>query len=147
MAGNAATLRAIHEVLMAEDGTIPAQSPEQVLEILRDVAEPEFECRMIGPDVSFQREASGPEGFLSAWADWTSPFEDFRIEVEGIFDAGDQVVDFVRQTARTKRGGVPIETRGAGVWTFREGRLASVEFHLDRERALRSAGLDPDLAR
>jgi hypothetical protein len=56
------------------------------------------------------------------------------------------VIDFVRQTAITARGGVPVETLGAGVWRFREGRLAQVEFHLDREEALRSAGLDPALA-
>lgn len=143
MAGNVATLRVIHEVLIGEDGTIPAESPEQVLQTLRELAEPEFECRMIGPDGQFQIEVKGPEGFLSAWGDWTSPFEDFRIEVEDVFEAGEAVVDFVRQTARIRRGGVPIETRGAGVWTFRNGRLAKVEFHLDREAALRSAGVEP----
>ena len=147
MAGNRATLEAIHEVLMAEDGTIPAESVEQVLELFRDVAEPEFTCRMVGPDVHFAAEEKGPEGFLKAWGDWTSPFEAFRIEVERIIDAGDVVVDFVRQTAVTKRGGVPVVSLGAGVWSFREGRLAKVEFHLDRAEALRAAGLDPALAR
>jgi ketosteroid isomerase-like protein len=139
-------LQAIHEVLMGDDGSIPAESLEQVLELFRNVAEPDFVCRMVGPDLSFVGEEKGAEGFLKAWADWTSPFEEFRIEVERVIEAGDHMIDFVRQTAVTKRGGVPVETLGAGVWMFREGRLSKVEFHLDREAALRSAGLDPALA-
>jgi ketosteroid isomerase-like protein len=146
MPGNRATLEAIHEVLIGADGSIPAQSLEQVLDLFREVAEPEFVCRMVGPDLSFVGEEKGAEGFLKAWADWTSPFEEFRIEVERVIDAGSHMIDFVRQTAVTKRGGVPVQTLGAGVWTFREGRLSRVEFHLDRDAALRSAGLDPQLA-
>jgi ketosteroid isomerase-like protein len=147
MGGNRATLEAIHEVLIGPDGLIPAESAEQVLEVLREIAEPDFICRMVGPDVSFVAEQSGPEGFIAAWGEWTSPFEEYRIEVERTIDAGDNLVDFVRQTAVTTRGGVPVETRGAGVWTFRDGRLAKAEFHLDRERALEAAGLDPAIAR
>ncbi len=32
---------------------------------------------------------------------------------------------------------------GAAVWWVRDGRLVRVEFNLNREAALRSAGLDP----
>jgi ketosteroid isomerase-like protein len=144
MAGNLATLKAIHEVLIGEDGAIATGSPEQVLGVFREVAEPEFECRMVGPDLAFQGAEAGPEGFLRAWAEWLSPFEDYRIEVEETIDAGEVLVDLVHQTARTKRGGVPVETRGAAVWRFRGGRLTGVEFHLDRETAFRSAGLPPE---
>jgi ketosteroid isomerase-like protein len=143
MAGNLATLKAIHGVLMDEEGAIATGSPEQVLEVFREVAEPEFTCRMVGPDLAFQGTEAGPEGFLRAWAEWLSPFEDYRIEVEETVEAGDVLIDLVHQTARTKRGGVPVETRGAAVWRFHGGRLAGVEFHLDREAAFRSAGLDP----
>ena len=146
MGGNRATLDAIHEVLIGTGGLIPAESPEQVLEVLREVSEPDFVCRMVGPDGQFVAEERGPEGFLAAWGDWISPFEEFRIEVERTIDAGEHLVDLVRQTALTTRGGVPVETTGAGVWTFREGRLARAEFHLDRAEALRAAGLDPGLA-
>lgn len=146
MAGNRATLEAIHQALIGPDGLIPAESVENIVEVLREVSEPDFICRMVGPDGQFVAEATGPEGFLSSWGDWTSPFEEFRIEVERTIEAGDQLVDFVRQTAVTTRGGVPVETLGAGVWSFRDGRLAKAEFHLDREAALRSAGLDPALA-
>jgi hypothetical protein len=37
---------------------------------------------------------------------------------------------------------VEIETAGAAVWHVRGGRLHRVEFHLDREAALRAAGLE-----
>jgi ketosteroid isomerase-like protein len=145
MGGNVDKVRAIHEVLMGPKGAI-RDAPEEVAliaEVLRQVAEPQFECAMIGPDESFQNVERGTEGFFSAWTDWLSPFEEFRIEVERTIDAGEDVVDLVRQVARTVRGGVPVETEGAAVWRFRSGRLQRVEFHLDRAAALRIAGLEP----
>jgi hypothetical protein len=36
---------------------------------------------------------------------------------------------------------VPIETRSAGVFTFRDGKLVRAEFHLERESAMKAAGL------
>jgi len=51
------------------------------------------------------------------------------------------VVSLVRQTGRTKTGGVEIEAAAAAVWTIRDGKLTRVEFHLDQEAALRAAGL------
>jgi hypothetical protein len=40
VAGNLTTLEAIHEVLIGDDGLIPADSLEQVLGVLSEVAEP-----------------------------------------------------------------------------------------------------------
>jgi ketosteroid isomerase-like protein len=141
-------VRATHAVLMAEDGTIRIGDPtteERIVAHFREVAEPEFECVMVGPDQSFRNVTRGAEGFLHAFADWFSPFDEFRIVVEETFDAGDdQVVDLVHQTGKTTRGGVEVETEGAAVWSFRGRALHRVEFHLDREAALRSAGLGED---
>ena len=53
------------------------------------------------------------------------------------------MVSLVRLCGKTKTGGVDVEAAAAAVWTVVDGRLDRVEFHLDREAALRAAGLDP----
>jgi ketosteroid isomerase-like protein len=51
------------------------------------------------------------------------------------------VVSLVAMSGRTKTGGVDVEAAAAAVWTVVDGRLQRVEFHLDRESAIRAAGL------
>jgi ketosteroid isomerase-like protein len=135
----------IQDALDVDDVVGSFDDPEADLRIRQtfaEVAEPAFEVVMVGPDYVPQRlELTGPNGFREAWEDWTSPFESFRIEVEEVLDAGDKVVSLVRQVGRTKTGGVEIESSAAAVWTIRGGKLQRVEFHLDRDAALRAAGV------
>jgi ketosteroid isomerase-like protein len=110
---------------------------------LAELVEPDFETTMVGPEYAVARATGrGMEGFDEAWRDWTSPFESLSIEPEETIDAGGgKVVTLVRQRGVTKTGGVEIESKAAAVWTVRDGRVSSVEFHLDQEFAKRSAGL------
>jgi ketosteroid isomerase-like protein len=102
---------------------------------------------MVGPQYVGQAiERSGADGFREAWADWTSPFESFTVDLERTIGAGDRVVSLVTMRGKTRTGGVAVEAPGAAVWTVVDGRLRRVEFHIDRESALRSAGLDPQSA-
>jgi ketosteroid isomerase-like protein len=75
-------------------------------------------------------------------ADWLGAFEDWSIEIEEVFDAGDQVVTIARQHGEPKHGGPPVEMRVAQVWTFRDGLIARMEMYADREEALEAAGLE-----
>jgi ketosteroid isomerase-like protein len=105
-------------------------------------ADPEFETVMVGPEyLPDQLAYRGLQGYVDAWRDWLAPYETYRAELEEWLDAGDDVVLFVRQVAQTTDGGVPIETESAVVFTFRERKLVRMEFHLDRARALKAAGL------
>ena len=102
---------------------------------------------MVGPEYTPQRvEAHGVEGFRDAWLDWTSAFATFQIDIEEVIDGGDSVVSMARQTATTKTGGVEVVTSAASVMTFREGLISRMEFHLDREAAMRAAGLAARIA-
>jgi ketosteroid isomerase-like protein len=135
----------IQDALDVEDVVAAFEDAEidrRVRQTLDELAEPDFDVVMVGPDYLPQAaERTGSVGFRDAWLDWTSPFESFRIHVERVIDAGDRVVSLVRQVGRTKTGGVEIEAPAAAVWTIRDGKLRRVEFHLDQEAALRSAGL------
>jgi ketosteroid isomerase-like protein len=119
------------------------ETDRRIRQTLAELAQPDFEVAMVGPGyLPESLDRIGFEGFRDAWVDWTSPFESFRIEIERVIDAGDCVVSLVRQAGKTKTGGVDIEAAAAAVWTIRDGKLTRVEFHLDREAALRAAGLD-----
>jgi ketosteroid isomerase-like protein len=118
------------------------QKEAHVRQTLMELADPSFEVAMVGPAyLGATFETSGAEGFREAWLDWTSAFESYRIDLERIIDAGERVVSLVTMCGKTRTGGVEVEAPGAAVWTVVDGRLRRVEFHLDREAALRVAGL------
>jgi ketosteroid isomerase-like protein len=78
----------------------------------------------------------------NAWiADWVGGFEDWAIDLEEVFDAGDRVATIARQHGKPKHGGPEVEMRLAQVWTFRDGLIARMEMYADRNEALEAAGL------
>jgi ketosteroid isomerase-like protein len=109
---------------------------------LEPLVKPDVEVVRIGPEYTGEGVTyRGLEGFLEFWTDWLEPWASFSIETEAILDAGDKVVQVARQTGRTDDQSAPIESQGAAVMTFQDGRLTRIEFHLDRERAMKAAGL------
>src|SRR5215212_56835 len=75
--------------------------------------------------------------FREAWTQW-------RIEPEQYLDAGAQVVVFVRIHAAGGASGVELDHEPAHLWTIRDGRASSLEIFIDRDAALRAAGLAAD---
>src|SRR5215216_409473 len=108
-------------------GLEDSEAEQRIRLTFERLATPDFEVAMIGPEYVEPLETVGPDGFNELWRDWTSPFERFRIEVDELIDAGDQVVSMVRQIGVTKLGGVEVETAAAAVWTVVGGRLTRVE--------------------
>jgi ketosteroid isomerase-like protein len=136
----------IQQTLTAEDivAALNDDRNQDVRRVFMQLAEPEFEVAMVGPEYSpATLDYKGFDGFVAAWTDWTGAFESFRIEVDEMVDARDKVVSLVRQIGAPKGTDAEIETPGAAVWMIRDGRLRRVEFHLDRDAALRAAGIDP----
>jgi ketosteroid isomerase-like protein len=104
--------------------------------------DPEIEVVGIGPEYTGEgRTYRGLPGFLEFWTDWLEPWESFSIETEEFLDAGDKVVQLARQVGRTDAGSAPVVGRPAAVMTFRDGTLTRIEFHFDRSRAMKAAGL------
>jgi hypothetical protein len=125
-----------------------AEQREIIEETFARLAAPDFDVVMVGAEYNPRQPqafvGSGPEGFTRVWEEWTSVFERFRIEIEETRPAGEEkVVMLVTLVGRTQTGGVDISQPAAAVWTVWDGKLTRVEFHLDRERALKSAGLEP----
>jgi ketosteroid isomerase-like protein len=78
----------------------------------------------------------------NSWlAEWAGAFEDWSLDIEEVFDGGDQMVTFVRQHAKAGHGGPAVEMRFAQVWTFRDGLIARMEMYSERAEALEAAGV------
>jgi ketosteroid isomerase-like protein len=83
----------------------------------------------------------GPDGASEFLADWVSAWEDWRLEVGELIDAGDDVVAIVHQSGRSKTTGLAVDMDFAQVWTYEDGRQTRMRMYADPEEALRAAGL------
>ena len=76
--------------------------------------------------------------------EWLQEWDDWRCEAEELIVHDDKVVALCRYRGRGKGSGVEVETRGAHVWTLRDGKVIRLVVWATRERALRDVGLAPD---
>ena len=132
----------IRQGLMFGPGTaLPA--PEMIdmtAELLANYATEDFPTVMMS-ETAAPLEYEGVDGFREALTDWTSPFEDFRMEIEDVIFKDDKLVFLARQVGTTRHGGVEISTESASVWWFRDGKIVQVVFYLDRPMGLKAAGI------
>jgi len=106
-----------------------------------DRFEPDFEVRFIADQPGLGAiERKGLDGFVAGWREWLEPWASYRIDVDDIIDAGDDVLVLIRVRAQTARDGVEMEHSPAAVWTIRDGRVSALRLYLNRERAFEAAG-------
>ena len=73
--------------------------------------------------------------------EWLSPWEDWRCEAEEYLEHGDHVVVLTRDRGRGKGSGAIVDTKGAHLWTMRDGKAIRLEVFADPARALAAAGI------
>lgn len=73
--------------------------------------------------------------FLSQWEDWSCEAEDY-------VQAGEFVVVLCRYRGPGKESGVEVDTRGAHLWTMRDGKAVRLEVFSSSRRALARAFVD-----
>ena len=84
----------------------------------------------------------GRQGTRDYFATLGEVFDDMRVEIEEITEAGaDRLMVVVRVTGRGKGSGVNVEQRNGQVWTFVRGKVARVDSFMSRAEALKAAGL------
>ena len=110
-------------------------------ELIRPYAAPDFECVMAPlpptPSVSFP----GVDGIERAWREFGEGFARVTAELESITESDSAVVMLVSQSIVTAHGGVEMSQPGTLVIVVDGERVKNVQFHLDREAALRAGGL------
>ena len=90
------------------------------------------------PDAAIHR---GREAVRRDWEQMFDLFDDFTIDIEDVFDAGEELVVFLRLSGRGRESGAEVDARMAHVWTVRETRAIRLRQYLDRTAALEAAGL------
>ena len=85
----------------------------------------------------FRDPASARRRLLEWLRQWTG----WKVEAEEFLVAGDLVVVLCRYRGSGTASGVEVDTRGAHLWTMRDGRAVRLEVFSSPERALAAAGL------
>ena len=83
----------------------------------------------------------GPNAMRDDFERWASAFEELRVTVEEIIDAGDQVVLVAHHQGRGRKSGVVVDARYYEVYTLREGKVSRIDEFDERAEALEAAGL------
>jgi uncharacterized protein len=86
----------------------------------------------------------GHDGVVEAIRTWGGTWEDWKIEIEEIVDAGEHVLVVDRQSGRGKGSGVEFDQQTFWVYTLREGKIIRVMWLPTRARALEVAGLSEE---
>jgi uncharacterized protein len=97
-------------------------------------------------EVTFQRGPNagthrGVDSIQAIVADQREAFEAWIVEVEQVFDSGDQVVALIKSRLRPKGTDAEFEIRNGHIWTVRDGVALSLRGFPNPEEALEAAGL------
>ena len=93
--------------------------------------------RAIGP---WRGTYHGLDQARQSFEEFLEPWESFRIELDELIDAGEEVVASGVGYFRG-RDGIEVRTRTASVWTIRDGAIARMCFYQERQEALEAVGL------
>lgn len=116
-----------------------ASEPERLAAVF-EYLHPEIEVRWSEPlaDIETYRGLAGAQRAL---ADWLEPWTEYHQEPIEFIDAGDRVVVHYRQWGRGRSSGAMVEMEVSQVYTFREGKIASLREYMSQSAALEAAGL------
>jgi uncharacterized protein len=81
----------------------------------------------------------GPEGMLAAMQEGLDAFEEFRVEIEELIEAGDAVLATVVISGRGRASGLEQQQRLVHLWIVRDGKVVHGEVHRTAEAALAAA--------
>ena len=107
---------------------------------LDQLFDPEVQLHGTSGGLSEGNVAQGVEAVRQTFDVWDGEaWEEIRLDVEKLIDAGDQVVAFQHERRRGRGSGVEVESQTAVVFGFRDGRVIRLQGFMDRDEALRAA--------
>ena len=105
------------------------------------VLDPEIEWHGTVGGLDEGQVARGYEELAQALAENFEAWEQLVLETERYIDAGDRVVVFWHEIARSRHSQQEMETTTAVIYTVRNGRIVEARGYMSRAEALEAAGL------
>ncbi len=100
-----------------------------------ELFDPEVEMRGYGWPEDMQ--ASGLEQLGVVMAGWFEPWQrPAVVEAEEFIVQRGRIAVLIRWRGRGRESGTPMESEGAHLWTFRNGKAVRYEVYRDRDQAL-----------
>jgi ketosteroid isomerase-like protein len=94
------------------------------------------------PEVPDAKTYEGQGAVAASMEDWPNQWEDFRMDLIEVVDAGDEVaVSVTRHRGRGRESGIEMDFEVFYLQRGRNGKLARVEMFFNREQAFEAAGL------
>jgi ketosteroid isomerase-like protein len=88
------------------------------------------------------RVARGHDEVVQGFLDYFEVWERIELRAEDFIDAGgEEVVVFFHEVAKGRKSGIVVETDTGTINTVRNGKIVRVRSYMDRDEALRAAGL------
>jgi len=84
----------------------------------------------------------GQAAVLDYWDDVGETWASLTYEPERIISSDAVIVVFWRETARSSRSDLEVETQTAAVFKVRDRKIVEIRGYMDREEAIRAAGLE-----
>jgi ketosteroid isomerase-like protein len=85
---------------------------------------------------------TGPDGIARFMRHWTEDFDDWTFRVDDLQEVGDAVVARMRQSARGKASGAPVESFFGVVFRLLDRKIARIEVFQTFAAALQAVGLE-----
>jgi ketosteroid isomerase-like protein len=83
------------------------------------------------------QEYRGYAGMMEFLDTWRASWDDWKLELRELIDAGDdELVAVCHQEGRAKDGGVHVEMTFAQIWTLRDDKFARQRMYATKEEAL-----------
>jgi uncharacterized protein len=94
-----------------------------------------------GPEIPGSASYRGHAGLAEAYRHWAGQWNDFRVDLEELIDAGSDVVAITRHHGTGRASGVTVAALVAYIFTVRDGKLARMRIFNTRSEAVQAAGL------
>jgi ketosteroid isomerase-like protein len=113
----------------------------------------EVDYSLVDPDVIYEDAVlpdhageayRGYEGMTHAARTWLGPFDEFSVELERVFSAGEDIVSLHRFRGRFRHTGMEFESPVAWRYTFRNGRIIRWRAYISAEDAIEAAAEECD---
>jgi ketosteroid isomerase-like protein len=129
----------VRRLFAAFDG-VNLDDLERRFDEVQEILDPEVEWIAVPHSLLASESYRGYEGVRRFWTQFLSASDEYRVEVEELIDAGDQVVASLRLTMRTR--GLEVDESRSSLVTLRDRRIVRIEGFASKDGALEAAGVN-----